>query len=68
MSNWDFSCCDCILLMIQDFQGRLGFIWDGSKDSLNVLLFFCHGNLLFYTCLHSVLYIFAVRLVISVLN
>ena len=59
MSNWDFSYCDCILLMIQDFQGKLGFIWDGSKNSLNVLLFFCHGNLLLYTCLHSVLYIFA---------
>ena len=68
MSNWDFSYCDCILLMIQDFQGKLGFIWDGSKDSLNVLLFFCHGNLLFYTCLHSILYIFAVRHVNSVLN
>ena len=40
MSNWDFSYCDCILLMIQDFQRKLGFIWDGSKDSLNVLLLF----------------------------
>ena len=68
MSNWDFSYCDCILLMIQDFQGKLGFIWDGSKDSLNVLLFFCPGNLLFYSCLHSILYIFAVRHVNSVLN
>ena len=68
MSNWDLSYCDCILLMIQDFQGKLGFICDGSKDSLNVLLFFCPGNLLFYSCLHSILYIFAVRHVNSVLN
>ena len=47
------------------FSRKIG-VHLGWLDSLNALLFFCHGNLLFYTCPHS--YTFAVRYVNSVLN
>lgn len=61
MSNWDFSYWNNIAHDSGFSRIHLGWL-----DSLNVLLFFCHGNLLFCTCLH--LYIFAVRHVNSVLN